>query len=55
VAKGRARLEQGRPGILERVALDVALTGVIATQLWLHTFLDGGLADLPAWTPPATE
>jgi asparagine synthase (glutamine-hydrolysing) len=33
--------------------LDMGLTGVISTQLWHHTFLGGGLADLPAWQPPA--
>jgi asparagine synthase (glutamine-hydrolysing) len=32
-------------------AFDVALTAVIATQLWHHTYCRGGLADLPTWTP----
>jgi len=31
---------------------DMALTAVIATQLWHHTYCGGGLADLPTWTPP---
>ncbi|MFO0839984.1 MAG: asparagine synthase (glutamine-hydrolyzing) [Phycisphaerae bacterium] len=31
---------------------DMALTAVIATQLWLHTYCGGGLADLPTWDAP---
>jgi hypothetical protein len=30
----------------------MSLTGVVATQLWHHTYCGGGLCDLPAWTPP---
>jgi hypothetical protein len=29
----------------------MGLVGVVATQLWHHTFIDACLADLPAWTP----
>jgi asparagine synthase (glutamine-hydrolysing) len=36
----------------KRIIMDLSLTCVIATQLWHHTFLGGGLCDLPAWTPP---
>lgn len=32
---------------------EMCLVGVIATQLWHHLFLGGGLCDLPRWTPPA--
>lgn len=34
-----------------RFAVDMGLTGVIATQLWHHTFIGGGLCELPVWTP----
>jgi asparagine synthase (glutamine-hydrolysing) len=33
--------------------MEMGLTGVITTQLWHHTFLGGGLADLPAWQAPS--
>ena len=35
-----------------RLVLEMGLTGVITTQLWHHTFLGGGLADLPQWQAP---
>ena len=31
--------------------MDLSLTCVVATQLWHHTFLGGGLCDLPSWSP----
>jgi asparagine synthase (glutamine-hydrolysing) len=31
-----------------RAAVEMGLVGVLATQLWHHTFLDGSLADLPS-------
>jgi asparagine synthase (glutamine-hydrolysing) len=31
-----------------RAAGELGLTGVISTQLWHHTFIDGSLADLPS-------
>ena len=37
-----------RPGSGQRVAMEIGLAGVVATQLWHHTFLDGTLADLPS-------
>src|SRR5262249_35309673 len=37
-----------RSGSARRAAVELALGGVVATQLWHHTFLDGGLADLPS-------
>ena len=36
-----------------RFIFDVALTSVVATQLWHHLFFGGGLCDLPAWSAPA--
>lgn len=31
---------------------EVAFVGAVATQLWHHLFLGGGLCELPTWTPP---
>jgi asparagine synthase (glutamine-hydrolysing) len=43
------RLLRSAPrGSLMRVPADMGLTGVLATQLWHHTFLDSSLADLPS-------
>jgi len=36
----------------QRVSIEMGLVGVLATQLWHHTFIDSTLADLPAWTAP---
>jgi asparagine synthase (glutamine-hydrolysing) len=38
-----------------RLTMDATLTSVIATQLWHHVFLGGGLCDLPTWTPAAAR
>jgi asparagine synthase (glutamine-hydrolysing) len=31
-----------------RLSIEMSLVGVLATQLWHHTFIDGSLADLPS-------
>lgn len=31
-----------------RLSIEMGLVGVLATQLWHHTFIDGSLADLPS-------
>ncbi len=36
----------------QRLTLEMGLTGVMATQLWHHMYMGGGLCDLPVWTPP---
>jgi asparagine synthase (glutamine-hydrolysing) len=36
----------------QRTMVEMGLVGVVATQLWHHTYLGGGLADLPAWSAP---
>jgi asparagine synthase (glutamine-hydrolysing) len=41
-----------RAGSNQRTMVEMGLVGVVATQLWHHTYLGGGLADLPAWSPP---
>jgi asparagine synthase (glutamine-hydrolysing) len=38
-----------KPGSTRRVAVELGLVGVVATQLWHHTFIDASLADLPSW------
>ena len=35
----------------KRIIMDLSLTCVVATQLWHHTYLGGGLCDLPVWEP----
>lgn len=50
VALCRSYIEASPPRWYPRRMLrEVALVGVIATQLWHHLFLGGGLCDLPAW------
>jgi asparagine synthase (glutamine-hydrolysing) len=33
----------------KRIIMDLSLTCVVATQLWHHLFLGGGLCELPTW------
>lgn len=49
----RSRSESQRTSLhgLDRIANEMGLAGVIATQLWYHTFFGGGLCELPAWSP----
>jgi asparagine synthase (glutamine-hydrolysing) len=48
-----------RAGSLPRLSVEMGLVAVVATQLWHHEFMGGGLADLPEWTgiksPAAAE
>ena len=37
----------------QRVSIEMGLVGVLSTQLWHHTFIDGSLADLPLVRPAA--
>lgn len=37
-----------REGGNQRTMVEMGLVGVVATQLWHHTFVDGSLADLPS-------
>jgi asparagine synthase (glutamine-hydrolysing) len=34
-----------------RTTLEMGLVGVLATQMWHHTFIDGSLCELPSWSP----
>jgi asparagine synthase (glutamine-hydrolysing) len=36
----------------QRASVEMGLVGVIGTQLWYHTFIDGSLADLPSQVSP---
>ncbi len=38
-----------RAGSPSRLTLEMGLVGIVATQMWHHTFIDASLADLPAW------
>jgi asparagine synthase (glutamine-hydrolysing) len=46
VAQARQRLAKPGGG-LTRTGVEMGLTGVLATQLWHHLYLGGGLCDLP--------
>jgi asparagine synthase (glutamine-hydrolysing) len=48
VTAWRQNFRSLRGGGLRRLSIEMGLVGVLATQLWHHTFLDGGLADLPS-------
>jgi asparagine synthase (glutamine-hydrolysing) len=50
-AVARERVAQMRfPRITpKRIIMDLSLTCVVATQLWHHIFLGGGLCELPTW------
>lgn len=37
---------------LQRISVEMGLVGVLATQLWHHTFIDSNLADLPSLATP---
>lgn len=50
----RETYQQYRWGSGKRLTIEMGLTGVMATQLWHHTFFGGGLCDLPAWTAPTS-
>jgi asparagine synthase (glutamine-hydrolysing) len=40
-----------RAGSLPRLSVELGLAAVVATQLWHHRFMGGGLCELPVWTP----
>jgi asparagine synthase (glutamine-hydrolysing) len=44
----RQRFKAMRPGSMPRISVEMGLVGVLATQLWHQTFIDGSLADVPA-------
>jgi asparagine synthase (glutamine-hydrolysing) len=46
----RQAFRQMGPRSLQRTSIEMGLVGVVATQLWHHTFIDASLADLPSWS-----
>lgn len=52
VQQARQKLAQPGRG-LARLSLEMGLTGVLATQIWHHLYVDGSLCDLPATLPRA--
>jgi asparagine synthase (glutamine-hydrolysing) len=38
-----------------RLSMEMGLTAVMATQLWHHQFLGGGLCELPTWSPKGVD
>jgi asparagine synthase (glutamine-hydrolysing) len=59
VSRWRNDFRKMRAGSLPRLSVEMGLMAVVATQLWHHLFIGGGLADLPEWaaisTPAAAE
>jgi asparagine synthase (glutamine-hydrolysing) len=59
VHRWRRDFRKLRAGSLPRLSVEMGLVAVVATQLWHHEFMGGGLADLPEWTgiksPAAAE
>jgi asparagine synthase (glutamine-hydrolysing) len=51
VQRWRKDFRKMRAGSLPRLSVEMGLAAVVATQLWHHTYMGGGLADLPQWTP----
>ncbi len=55
VAAWLDHLRNNRISRIARPAVELGLSGVFATQLWHHLYIDGSLADLPSgWQRPAT-
>jgi asparagine synthase (glutamine-hydrolysing) len=52
VAHWRNAFRNMPPRSNQRTMVEMGLVGVVATQLWHHTYIGGSLADLPAWKPP---
>lgn len=51
VRQAREKLPQIRVLVGKRLVLDMGLTAVMASQLWHHLYLGGGLCELPTWSP----
>jgi len=53
VARWRKGFRELRAGSLPRLSVEMGLAAVVATQLWHHRFIGGGLADMPVWSGSA--
>jgi asparagine synthase (glutamine-hydrolysing) len=53
----RERMRAGQLGLRQRTIVELGMVGVVTSQLWYHTFIDGSLADIPGgWQrPPAVS
>lgn len=54
VHRWRREFRTLRAGSLPRLSVEMGLAAVVATQLWHHQFMGGGLADLPQWSAVVT-
>ncbi|HEX3421451.1 MAG TPA: asparagine synthase (glutamine-hydrolyzing) [Candidatus Udaeobacter sp.] len=54
VNRWRNDFRKMRAGSLPRLSVEAGLMAVVATQLWHHLFMGGGLADLPEWSAVPT-
>jgi asparagine synthase (glutamine-hydrolysing) len=50
VTRWRKGFRELKAGSLPRLSVEMGLTAVVATQLWHHQFMGGGLADMPEWS-----
>lgn len=55
VQQYRSMYNTYRFSIGKRQVVEMGLTGVMATQLWHHVYLGGGLCELPTWSPPQVD
>jgi asparagine synthase (glutamine-hydrolysing) len=51
VTHWRESFRELRSESLPRLSIEMGLAAVVATQLWHHQFMGGGLADLPEYSP----
>jgi asparagine synthase (glutamine-hydrolysing) len=51
----RTAFRQMRPRSSQRVSVEMGLVGVLATQLWHHTYVEPRLADLPGERPAVPD
>src|SRR5262249_36737939 len=50
VQRWRSRFRRLREGSMQRMSIEMGLAGVLTTQLWHHTYIDGCLADVKSLT-----
>lgn len=50
INRWRTDFRKMRVGSLPRLSVEMGLMAVVATQLWHHLYMGGGLADLPEWS-----
>jgi asparagine synthase (glutamine-hydrolysing) len=53
VRQSRTRIDGAQWMPIKRTIMELGLTGVMATQLWHHLYLGGGLCELPVWSASA--